>query len=267
MALGRRGRETARRALGHPKRVWDVKFSPDGKSLATASADGTVKLWSSDAGKTHRTIAGLVSPPTVVAFSPASQQIAGVLPGLRGVGASFRSWDLRTGAERGSYLHLDGRMGTIASSTETRAAVQAIVGGAGLGVRVMSATDRFWEGVSFVLKPPPEQCPVIITCMAISADKHLLATGQTHGKVTLWKLGSGRPMAVMIPEKGHDVCAIRISPDNSLIAAASQDGTVRLWNAAGGPERATLLGHLGNAPSIAFSPTPPAWRPAAPTAR
>jgi WD40 repeat protein len=30
---------------GHTDQVWFVKFTPDGKSLATGSFDGTVRLW------------------------------------------------------------------------------------------------------------------------------------------------------------------------------------------------------------------------------
>src|SRR6266566_3499162 len=36
---------------GHASTVWAVAFSPDGKTMATAAYDGTIKLWDTPEGK------------------------------------------------------------------------------------------------------------------------------------------------------------------------------------------------------------------------
>ncbi|MEO0928987.1 MAG: hypothetical protein AAFY63_24410, partial [Cyanobacteria bacterium J06643_13] len=38
---------------GHKDSVYEVRFSPDGKTIATASVDKTVKLWSVDGQLLH----------------------------------------------------------------------------------------------------------------------------------------------------------------------------------------------------------------------
>jgi eukaryotic-like serine/threonine-protein kinase len=243
----------------HAKRAWDIKFSPDGWTLATASRDGTVKLWDADAGQTHATIAGLTAPPDVLAFWPDGSQVAGVIPGSVGDGGKLRAWDVHTGAKRGNYLDLDGRLGGATSSIGAALAVRGTIDGNGLGIHLMvpnrmPADAPSWQSNAFILKPAPDQRPVTITCVALSGHLRYLATGHPHGKVMVWALRSGLTRATMSPENAHDVCAVQFSPDGSLVAAASQSGTVRLWKAALGTLCATLEGHRGAVRSLAFSP-------------
>jgi WD40 repeat protein len=52
-----------------------VAFSPDGKTLASASGDNTIKLWSVD-GKALNTLKGHGSAVLSVAFSPDGKTLA-----------------------------------------------------------------------------------------------------------------------------------------------------------------------------------------------
>ncbi|MER3559507.1 MAG: serine/threonine protein kinase, partial [Armatimonadota bacterium] len=60
----------------HNEEILALAFSPDGQQLATASFDGTVKLWQMPAGTLVRTFGGHTGTANAVAFSPDGTQLA-----------------------------------------------------------------------------------------------------------------------------------------------------------------------------------------------
>jgi WD40 repeat protein len=54
---------------GHKAIIMAIAFSPDGKTLATASLDHTVKLWSVAIGQEVATLKGHRGPVSGLAFS------------------------------------------------------------------------------------------------------------------------------------------------------------------------------------------------------
>jgi tetratricopeptide (TPR) repeat protein len=61
---------------GHQNFVYSVSFSPDGKTIASASGDNTIKLWNVEDGTERRTLTGHQEEVLSVSFSPDGQTIA-----------------------------------------------------------------------------------------------------------------------------------------------------------------------------------------------
>jgi WD40 repeat protein len=74
--------------------VEDVAFSPDGKTLALASREGSVQLWDVAAGKLLESLKGHSGAVTAVVFSPDGRTLAS-----GGTDKTVRLWNVATGRE------------------------------------------------------------------------------------------------------------------------------------------------------------------------
>jgi WD40 repeat protein len=76
-----------------------VAFSPDGRLLASGSADNTIKLWDVATGSEVRTLTGHTDDVNSVAFSPDGRLLASGPWDKTGWDKTIKLWDVATGSE------------------------------------------------------------------------------------------------------------------------------------------------------------------------
>ncbi|PHH53569.1 Vegetative incompatibility protein HET-E-1 [Ceratocystis fimbriata CBS 114723] len=222
---------------GHKGGVKSVAFSHDGKHLASASVDSTVRLWNTSDGICIQELKGQTKAISCVAFSPDGELIA----------SSSDDGSVWVWQADGSVLHTivpDGEaVASVAFSPDSKLIASGSFGGP---VTLWNRDD----GVCTQVLSGTEQ--EITTSVAFSPDGAILASGSIRGSVSLWNPHDGTRLHVLKAQEER-ISAVAFSSDSKYLASSSQDGTVCLWNV-DGTLVLTLRGHLGPVSSVAISP-------------
>ncbi|MCX4633089.1 trypsin-like peptidase domain-containing protein [Streptomyces sp. NBC_01443] len=227
-----------KRLSGHTDSVLSVAFSPDGKTLATASADKTVRLWNVTTGKTRRTLTGHINAVNSVAFSPDGKTLA-----TASTDKTARLWNLSTGKTRK----------TLTGHTNSLLAVAFSPDGKTLATASDDQTARLWDVSTGKTRKTLTGHTNWVEAVAFSPDGKTLATASDDQTVRLWNVKTGKTRKTLTGHT-HWVFGVAFSPDGKTLATASDDKTVRLWNVTTGKTRRTLTGHINAVNSVAFSP-------------
>ena len=258
---------------GHEAEIDVVSVSLDGRHVASASRDSTVRLWrvadgyvrtlhghkdrvstlafSGDGewlasgsydgtirlwsmeGTSSRRFEGHAASVKDLAFCPDGAHLASV-----GEDATVRIWDLATGRHRGLDVGEVNRRIAVVFSPDGRF---LLTGGHGRRVWLWNLID----GTHQIIEAHTDA----VRSLAFSPDGRHFATADGEGSVKLWDVDRGSAEEL----EGHTeaVWALAFSPDGRKLASAGQDRVIHVWDVAT-QASVTLTGHTERVSALQF---------------
>ncbi len=225
--------------VGHTDSVFDAVFDPSGSRIATASGDGTVRVWNAADGQLDVTfdVEGL---PLVPAFSNDRSLLAAT-----SIEGPVRVWDLETEREIRVLTPPDGVTVNLAFSPDD-------------SLLAVTRVTESLEGLSPLLF---DVGTGLITTLegqgagdiGFTPDGSRILTAGDDGTVRIWDTESGEELYAYTGHRGP-VSDLHISADGSTVASS---GTldVKVWDLITLETKAEVFGHTGNVWAIDLNPT------------
>jgi WD40 repeat protein len=214
---------------GHADAISSAAFSSDGTLVATASLDGTIRVWDAGVGSLLIELRGHEAPVTGVAFSPDDRFVVSTSHD-----GTVRLWNVSTGP----VLHHGDWVLDAAFSGDGRTVATAGADG----------VAQLWTPATGAVSDLSRQPSETLNSVAFGArgDRVLLgAERQDNGRgaVRLVDPRSARPLWVRSRRSG--VLHVALSGDGRLALSVQRDGTADLWDpvtGASSPLRSTPRG-------------------------
>ncbi|MFH7339043.1 AAA family ATPase [Streptomyces sp. KHY 26] len=226
------------RLEGHSDTVRDIAWSADARLLATASRDGTARVYDAESGRQLRVLPCDDAMVESVSFSPDATMLA-----TAGRDQVVRVWDVRSGAP-----------------------VRRLTGAGDIGRQVAWSPDgtriaasfrdqvvRVWDAEGGELVQELHGHTGDVWGVAWAPDGSRLATASHDRTAVIWTTETGLATTILT---GHTefVEGIAWSPDGRCVATGSGDHTARVWDAGTGVQLLLLRGHADYVWNPSFSP-------------
>jgi eukaryotic-like serine/threonine-protein kinase len=262
---------------GHSNFVRWVGFSPNGRTAASTSDGGILKLWEIETGKEILTYNGMMDLTQQPAFSPDGTHLA--------FGGQNNAVVILNVLDESKLVSLEGHKHTVLSvsfSPDGEKLISACYGEIKLwdlrknklvytinghaeqsisfspdgSVFVGAGHERnnavqIWNSNDGTTLDVIEGHDEFVDCALFSQDGSEIICASGH-KISIWNLATGVKRLSLI---GHDDTIFGIARSNGKLVSGSRDRTVRLWDLSSGKEIRCIKGHLNSVNDVAFDPS------------
>ncbi len=227
-------------ADAHRGAVSAVVNSPNGQTVISSGADGTIRRWDRNGASLGTPLTSQGGPILALAFNP-----DGTLLASGHADGTVDRWSVASGEPVGEPIAAhDGP-------------VQAIHFPAGGQAFLTGSSDgglRFWNADGTPASQVNDAHANGVTAITSTPDGQVITTTGGDGTLRQWDRSTLQPRGEAIQAHDNAVSAVAYTPDGSTLASAGADSTLQLWGVDGTPRLSGPVQLAAPAASLGFTP-------------